>query len=198
MIEGAGGVCVALKILRLQTCVEHRKHDFENDLQIQRTHVPGSSELSSCFLGIARGVVGVAGGVSARRGGAIVRRWHRGRALLLLVAFLLAAFTLSLSIRPFLARRRTIPSSGLSSSVFFFRFESLSASFSMKLTVSLVVFGVVGFPVNVRRYSALGVLVLRLVLVISCRFEHRSAGGGFPTYRAAYRLGSEDSSITLP
>ena len=37
-------------ILALETCSEHRKHDFEKDLQIQMTHVTGSSELSSCWL----------------------------------------------------------------------------------------------------------------------------------------------------
>ena len=62
-----------------------------------------------------------------------------------------AAFTLSLSMRPFLAKRRTIPSSVFFASFFFLRVESFSASFSMKLTVSLVIFGVVEFPIDVRR-----------------------------------------------
>ena len=51
-----------------------------------------------------------------------------------------AAFTLSLSMRPFLAKRRTILSSVFFASFFFLRFESFSASFVMKLTVPSWVF----------------------------------------------------------
>ena len=60
-----------------------------------------------------------------------------------------AAFTswsLSLSVRPFLAKWP----SGFFASFFLFRYESFSGSFSMKLAVSLVIFGVAEFPVDVR------------------------------------------------
>lgn len=93
-----------------------------------------------------------------------------------------AAFTLSLSIRPFLARRRAMPSSVFFASFLFFRCEPFAASFSMKLAVPLVILGVVAFPVEVRRQSGRGALFLLLLLVIPCLCEHRSTGGNFHTH----------------
>ena len=48
-------------------------------------------------------------------------------------------------------------------------------------TVSLVIFGVVEFPVNVRQYSDRGAPAVLLFLVISFLCKHRSTGGSFHT-----------------
>ena len=68
------------------------------------------------------------------------------------LADLRAAFAFVLLMRPGFARRRTIPPSVFLCYFFFLRWESFSASVSiaMKLTVSLVIRGVVEFPIDVR------------------------------------------------
>ena len=68
----------------------------------------------------------------------------------------------------------------------------------MKLAVPLVIFGVVEFPIDVRRYSVLGAVFLLLFLVISCLVKHRSRGGSCRTYQAAQQMGSGGSAIPPP
>ena len=56
----------------------------------------------------------------------------------------------------------------------------------------------VKFPIDVRRPSDLEASFFPLGLVIVYLYEHRSTGGSFHTYRAASRLGGEDTAIPQP
>ena len=83
----------------------------------------------------------------------------------------------------------------LSGVFLFLSFRVLMASSPMQLPGSLVILGVVEFPIDVRRLSHQGALFLILLLDIPCLVERRSAGKPCHTHRAANRLGIGESTI---
>ena len=90
------------------------------------------------------------------------------------------AFAFALSIRPCFGRRRAMPSSGFFVSFFFLRFFFLFLLYEADRLFSSFEFAgyrlLSSLSVDVRRWSGLEAPFFPLVLVITCRYDHRSTG----------------------